>query len=176
MSQAKLIYYVAQSLDGYIADKNNGVAWLDKYDSAGEDYGYESFYVEVDSIIMGRKTFDQVLGFGDWPYPSKSSWIVTHKPILKTLPEVFGTDDPPEMIMEIIRKKGFNTTWLVGGGEVANLFLERGLITNYIISLMPELLGDGVSLLGNAQMRSDMKLKSSQIFQNGVIQLHYVKF
>ena len=72
----KIILYVAISLDGYIAKKDGSVDWLSSYD---EDYGYEKFLSTLDTIIMGRKTYQQVLSFGEWPYSGLKTYVFTHQ-------------------------------------------------------------------------------------------------
>jgi dihydrofolate reductase len=67
----EIIYYVAASLDGYIAMPDGGVDWLSPYNTANEDYGYSAFYGSVDALIEGSRTYEQVLGFGEWPHPGK---------------------------------------------------------------------------------------------------------
>lgn len=66
-----LIYYVATSLDGFIARPDGSVDWLDRFAEGGNDHGYNGFYQGIDGLLMGRGTYDIVRGFGDWPYPGK---------------------------------------------------------------------------------------------------------
>jgi hypothetical protein len=71
----QLVYYVAASLDGYIARPDGAVDWLESIEASGEDHGYEAFYQNIDGLLMGRATYDMVRGFGiDWPYPASPVW------------------------------------------------------------------------------------------------------
>lgn len=72
-----LIYYVAASLDGYIARPDGSVDWLQGYDGSGDDHGYDAFYASIDGLLMGRATYLQCLGFGAWPYPGKPTVVMT---------------------------------------------------------------------------------------------------
>ncbi|MGB3312692.1 MAG: hypothetical protein WBG32_02970 [Nodosilinea sp.] len=76
-----IVLYIATSLDGFIATPEGGIDWLAAIEIPEEDYGYEAFYSSIDAIVMGRRTYDQVLSFGDWPYPGKPSYIMTHQPL-----------------------------------------------------------------------------------------------
>ena len=75
---ARIVYYVAASLDGFIADSAGGVDWLP--DGGSDDYRYDDFYAGVQALAMGRSTYDQVRGFGEWPYPGKPAYVFTHSP------------------------------------------------------------------------------------------------
>ena len=87
--------YIAASVDGYIADANGGVTWLPSGDSNGNDYGYAAFYASVDALLMGRRTYDQVLTFGEWPYPGKPAYVFTRHPPAAAPPGVeFVSADP----------------------------------------------------------------------------------
>ena len=75
-----IILYIAVSVDGYIADADGGVGWLPSGDGGGDDYGYAGFYAGVDAIVMGRRTYEQVRGFGvAWPYPGKPAYVFTNR-------------------------------------------------------------------------------------------------
>ncbi len=75
-----LIYYVATSLDGFIARPDGSVDWLDRFAEGGNDHGYNGFYQGIDGLLMGRGTYDIVRGFGDWPYPGKPCQVLTRNP------------------------------------------------------------------------------------------------
>jgi len=73
----KVTYYLASNLDGYIAKKDGDISWLDEIVTLEEDTGYEEFYSTVDSIVMGRKTYEMISSFGAWPYENKPVWVWT---------------------------------------------------------------------------------------------------
>jgi dihydrofolate reductase len=164
----RLVYYVASSLDGYIADENGDVDWLPEPED-GDDFGYHEFYAGVDALLMGRRTYDQVKGWGEWPYPGKPCRVVTRRPL----------DDPPEGVEAItgtahdVREHfldaGFETTWLVGGAELAELFREEGMIDEWIVHIVPRTLGRGVPLFGGPE--DNLEIIGAQQRGRGLVEL-----
>ena len=172
---AELIYYVASSIDGFIADTEGGVDWLDSINSSGIDHGYNDFYSGIDSLIIGRGTYDQILEFGDWPYPDKPSWVMTAKHYESTNKDIILSEKSPQEVMKEITGKGFKRTWLVGGGKLAQSFHNAGLITEYFISIIPIILGGGIHLLAVPAHQTSLVLKETNRFDTGVVQVRYVK-
>ena len=170
---AELIYYVASSIDGFIADTEGGVDWLDSINSSGIDHGYNDFYSGIDSLIIGRGTYDQILEFGDWPYPDKPSWMMTAKHGESTFDDVIFSDKSPQKVVKEITNKGFKRTWLVGGSKLAQSFHNAGLITEYYISFIPVILGDGIPMLGSPAQQTSLVLKETRKFETGVVQVRY---
>ena len=171
----KLTYYVAASLDGYIAEKNGSVAWLDAFTTDGLDYGYFDFYNPVDALIMGRRTFDQILTFGKWPYPGKPCYVVTSKEIANELPEIISTNMAPLDLVNNLKSSGFKNAWLVGGAKLAGSFRSQGLIDEYIVTIMPVILGSGSVQLfdGDTGKHEAIQLVKEKSYANGVVQLCY---
>ena len=170
----ELIYYAASSLDGYIADIEGGVDWLQIAEVTVEDHGYGDFYKHVDSLIMGRTTYEQILGFGEWPYPDRPCWVMTSSEI--SVPEnsnIVLTRDTPADVLKEIRSRGYGRTWLVGGGKVAASFFKEGLITEFYITLIPILLVEGIPLLSGAMNKTSLDLLESRTFKSGILQLRY---
>lgn len=164
--------YIALSLDGYIADRDGGVGWLDNnVDAAEGDYGYADFYGSVGALAMGRTTYDQVLGFGDWPYPGKPTYVFTHDPPDGEHPDVEFVTDPARFVADATWGEG--DLWLVGGGKLIAAFRAAGLIDKYILTVLPVLLGDGLPLFPGAQPESSLRLTNVQQWPSGVVQLFY---
>jgi dihydrofolate reductase len=136
-----IVYYVAASLDGFIATPDGSVDWLSPFETADEDYGYSEFYSSVDSILMGSRTYKQVLGFGEWPYSGKPVWVFSRKQNLDKRPEVTVTSNEPIEVVSQLRGQKLNHTWLVGGGKLASTFRSCGLISEFIVSFIPIILG-----------------------------------
>ncbi|MFQ5598119.1 MAG: dihydrofolate reductase family protein [Nitrospiria bacterium] len=168
-----LTYYVASSLDGYIADKDGGVSWLDMVDLSKDDHGYKDFYEGLDSLIMGRITYEQVLSFGKWPYPDKPCWVMTSKDIATNHPEIRTTSNTPDEIMQMLRENGHQKIWLVGGGKLAKSFHDAGLISEYCISIVPIVLGEGIPLLSLKAKRTTLKRLKWTPYASGIMQLWY---
>lgn len=179
----EIVYYVAVSLDGYIATPDGGVEWLASFEAGSEDYGYEEFYAGIDAVLMGSRTYEQTLTFGEWAFGRTPCWVFSTRHGLPTRPGVRITSATPGEVVEEIAVAGISRAWLVGGGALAGSFRDAGLITRYIVSVMPVILGAGVPLLGltvpAAGMTVDsvpstrLTLVSSKAFTDGVVQLTY---
>jgi dihydrofolate reductase len=170
----RIVYYVAASADGFIATPDGGIDWLTPFQESGEDYGYHRFFASVDAVVLGRRTFDQALTFGEWPYAEKPAWVLTSREISDLPPLTKATADSPRRIAEDLATAGFERAWLVGGGEVAGAFQRAGLIDEFAISVMPLLLGEGVPLFGTGGgVASPLRLQDSIRYPDGVMQQVY---
>ena len=168
---ARIVYYVAASLDGFIADSAGGVGWLPGGDA--DDFGYAEFYAGVEAVVMGRRTYDQVLSFGDWPYPGKPAYVFTHSAPAAGPPEVrFVQASAPDFARDIA--EGYSgTMWLVGGGGLADQFRQAGLIDEYQVFVIPIVLGQGVPLFGGQGSPTLLELEAARPHADGVAQLRY---
>ncbi|SMB81735.1 hypothetical protein SAMN00120144_3012 [Hymenobacter roseosalivarius DSM 11622] len=103
----KAVFYIAASLDGFIASADGSIAWLPT-PAPGEDYGYADFIATVDTALLGRTTYEQVVGFGEWPYPTLTTYVFTHKPPAEAAhPSVrFVTSDPAEAVRQLRQESG----------------------------------------------------------------------
>ena len=167
----KIIYYVAASLDGYIADVSGGVDWLPQDES--NDYGYADFYSAVDALAMGRRTYDQVLSFGEWPYAGKPTYVFTHDAPANALPDVEFVSDDPAQFVRWIESSVAGTLWLVGGGNLAEQFRLAGLIDEYMVFVIPVILARGIPLFGGDATKTALRLEAVQTHDDGVVMLHY---
>ena len=168
---SRIRLYIATSLDGYIATPDGGVAWLEPYEAG--DYGYEDFLKSVGTLVMGRSTFDQVLGFGDWPYKGKRAIVMTSRPV-ETLPggvEVRNAN--AAAVADEAKSFGGGDVWLMGGGNVVRQFLDAGLIDEMELFVMPLLLGDGVRLFPGSPTQAGLMLEDTQTYPSGVVRLLY---
>lgn len=167
----QIVYFVAASLDGYIADAAGGVGWLPQGDT--EDYRYTDFYRTVGALAMGRRTYEQVLGFGEWPYPGKPAYVFTSNPPDATAPGVeFVCEDPADLVCRIAADCS-GTLWLVGGANLAEQFRRAGLIDEYRIFVIPVILGRGIPLFGGDAPPTSLRLETAQTYDDGVVMLHY---
>lgn len=171
----KVILYIAASLDGYIATHDEDLKFLESVEREGEDYGYGKFIKSVDAVIVGRKTYDKVLSMGfDFPHAEKESYIITRTP----RPDIgnirFYTGEVKELVLQLKSKPG-NNIFVDGGSEIVQLLMKDHLIDEYIISIIPVLLGDGIRLFKDGRSQEDLKLISSSTFESGLVQLHYAK-
>ncbi|HEX9756528.1 MAG TPA: dihydrofolate reductase family protein [Nitrospiria bacterium] len=172
---SEIIYYVATSLDGFIATPDGGVRWLSPFENTGEDYGYQRFYGSVDGLVMGSKTYEQVLAIGEWPYPHKPCWVFSKRSFKTQEPEVTIFSGEPCDFKEEIIKHGLLRVWLVGGGKLASSFRAERLITEYIISIIPIFLCGGISLFAPKGSLEKIKMVDPKFYPNGIVQLRYIK-
>lgn len=170
--------YIAQSLDGYIARENGELDWLDTYNSTipqGEDLGFHEFMDSIDILIMGRNTYEKVLSFGVWPYENKKVMVLSshHLNIPKSLEDtVSHSSETPHNLYKRLKDSGVQKIY-VDGANTIQRFLRAGLVDEFIITIIPTLLGSGISLFGKLDKDIQLELISSQGYDFGLCQLHY---
>jgi dihydrofolate reductase len=171
---AEFILYIAASLDGYIARLDGSIDWLPSPGEDGDDHSYTKFYNSIDALVMGSNTYQQVLTFGDWVYPGKVSYILTNQDLSTERTDIYFIRGGVEEVVENVNKKGYQRVWLVGGGKIASLFINRGLVDEYVITVIPTVLGEGIPLF---QSVPELKLDliSVQTYSSGLVELHYKK-
>lgn len=163
----KIILYVATSLDGFIARKNGSVDWLDKYENSGEDYGYKEFLNSIGTVILGNTTYKQFKA----PYPHKKCFVFSRKNTGKEDNIIYVNSDVEDFINGLSDEDG--NIWLVGGADITKEFLKHNLIAEFIITVIPIVLGKGISLFLEGCGEHQLKLLNSTSFDSGVIQSHY---
>lgn len=169
----KLILYIAMSIDGYIARNNDDIDWLNIVEKEGEDYGYAEFTESVDTVILGRKTYDKVASMGyPNPHPDKEMIIIsrTAQPAKGNISYYSG--DLSSLIKELKNKEGKNI-YCDGGAELVTALLKLELIDELIISVIPILLGDGIRLFKDGRPENTLKLIKSKGFEKGLVQVRY---
>lgn len=171
----KVILYVAASLDGFIADKDGGVGWLDKYGKYGQDHcGYTDFYKSIDALVFGKNTYNQVLTFGDWPYPDKMSYIFGDKDMSIDKENVQLVQDEIPTFLQKIEKQGVERLWLMGGAQLVDSFDKIDCIDEYIIFYMPEKLGAGIMLPEKMVQATNKKLIDEYTYpESGIVRKRY---
>jgi dihydrofolate reductase len=172
----KNIVFIAKSLDGYIAGKNGELDWLQAIPNPdGNDMGYSDLMAEIDAVVMGRTTYETVLGFGgEWPY-SKPVFVLSHA--LKEVPAaindkvtlLYGAENE---ILKKIHKLGYNNLY-IDGGRVVQGFLKANLIDELRITSMPILLGGGFPLFTELPNVLNFKHLKTVVFLDQVVQSHY---
>jgi dihydrofolate reductase len=148
MKKLKTILFIAVSKDGFIADKNGGVEWLDSYNNIeGEDCGYHAFYESIDGIIMGSRSYEQILGFGEWIWPGKPAFVFTTKSLKVERSEIVLVHEDVATFMNGLQSSGHHQNlWLLGGAELIKSFVDLSLIDECIITIIPAVLGEGIPL------------------------------
>ncbi len=168
-----VVLYIACTLDGYIATPDGGVDWLSQVEAEGEDYGYQVFFDSVDALVMGSRTYRQILDFGEWPYGDKPCWVMSRQPLPQAGSGIHLSQETIEELLVRLQAQGVKRLWLVGGAALVDSFERTGGIQQYIISLVPHLLGDGVPLFTAGRPPRDLKLIDSRSYPSGLVQLHY---
>jgi len=168
----KIIYYVAVSADGFIARPDGDVAWLDRPRTAG-DYGMAAFYRTIDTVIMGRKTYEVGLKLGQKSFAGKKNYVFSHtlRPSARARVEIVS-GDVGELAWKLRAEEG-QDVWLVGGAELAAAFLDAGQVDELIVHVIPTLIGEGVPLLEPRHRSMELKLLSIRTYRDGVVRFHY---
>jgi dihydrofolate reductase len=171
----KVVLFIAMSLDGYIATPEGDLSFLAMVEEKGQDYGYTDFIQTVDAVIVGRKTYDKVLSMGyDFPHHDKDVYIITRAARPSTGSVKFYIGNPEELVTQLKSQTGKNI-FVDGGAEIVNELLRANLIDEFYVSIIPVLLGDGISLFKNGRPETILKLIDVKHFEKGLVQLHYVR-
>jgi len=171
----KLSLFIATSLDGYIAKPNDDLSFLKLVEKDGEDYGYAKFSDTIDTLIVGRKTYDYVLreiGPAHYDNGQRDVYVITrtNRPTIGRT--TFYTGSLKELVHRLKSEKGKNI-YCDGGAEVINELLKHELIDEFIISVIPILLGNGTRLFQDGGPEQLLELKSVKTYDIGLTQLHY---
>src|SRR5205807_6025314 len=159
----EVIYYVASSLDGYIATADGGVDWLTRFHVSDEDHGAGKVHASIDALLLGSRTYEFALKLGQWPSPDKQSWVFTRRDLRILHPSITLTAQSPREVVELLASRGLRRAWLMGGGKLAASFHANQLISRYIISVFPVLLGSGIPLFASHSDRKSTRLNSSHL-------------
>lgn len=169
----KLILYISMSLDGYIATKENSLDFLSLVEQEGEDYGYNDFVKSVDAVIIGRKTYEKVIAMGyEYPHTDKDVYILTRTEKSSIGTFKFYNGELSQLVGSLKSQEGKNI-YCDGGAEIANELIKEDLVDEYIISVIPILLGDGIKLFKDGRPEQKLELISTKQFNKGLTQLHY---
>lgn len=173
----RVTVFIAASLDGFIARSNDSLDWLNEQSekAAGEEYGYDALMASVDYLVMGRRTFEVVSGFPDWPYEGKRLIVLSRT--LKKVPagfegrvELFGGSI--NELMARLQEESCEGIYIDGGRTVQS-FLNEGLVTDIIITRIPILIGEGKPLFGKLEQDIQLKLVDVKPYPSGFVRTHY---
>jgi dihydrofolate reductase len=174
----KIIVYIATSTDGYIARRNGSVDWLDRPEIKGS-YGMSEFYRSIDTVLWGRKTFDLAMGFkaaGNSGAESDSkvkNYIFSRRPPRKPVAGVEYVKEPIADFAKRLRSLAGKNIWMMGGAAIIASFLDEDAIDEFIIHVIPTLIGEGIPLIAPSQRNVPLRLISCRSFSDGVVRLHY---
>jgi dihydrofolate reductase len=165
--------FMGCSLDGFIARPDGALDWLDRVQQPGEDYGYAEFFSTVDTLVVGRSTYEVVLGFERWPWEGKRVVVLTHRPLTARHGERFMQGSPTE-VAEALTREGAQHAY-VDGGQVVSAFLAAGLLDALTVSIVPVLLGAGRPLFSLPARDVPLTLRAHRAYASGLVRLEYAR-
>jgi dihydrofolate reductase len=171
-------YYVASSIDGFIADVHDRIEWLMQFGFEEFDEHYQNFVSGIGALVMGATTYEFVLGEqGPWPYSDIPTWVVTHRalPVPEGADVTFFSGDIAQLDAELREAADDRDVWMVGGGALAAQFADRGLIDELHVTYVPVLVGSGKPLLPVADASRPLVLSSTKTFPSGAVE-HIYRF
>ena len=175
ISMRKLSLFIATSLDGYIAKPNDDLSFLKLVEKEGEDYGYADFTANIDTIILGRKTYDYVLkeiGSSHYDNGQREVYVITRTARPSVGRTIFYTGNLTELVEQLKSESGKNI-YCDGGAEIVNEFLKNDLIDEFVISIIPILVGNGTKLFQDNRPEQQLEFVRAKSFDTGLTQLHY---
>jgi len=165
--RSKIVLYIAMTIDGFIASKNLSVKWLDKYMGKKTDYGYKKFFRGIDAVVVGNTTQKQF----PTNYEGKPCFVFSRKET-GAKDNITYVKGSAKSFMKKYKPKG--NIWLLGGAEIINHFLKDNLVDEMRLTVMPEILGDGVRLFKEGNKGKMFKLVGKKSYGD-VVELHYKK-
>lgn len=171
----KISLFIAMSLDGYIAKPNDDLSFLKLVEKEGEDYGYAEFTSKIDTIIIGRRTYDYVvneIGASHYDNGKRDVYVITRTERPKLGRTTFYNGNLSELIERLKSESGKNI-YCDGGAEVINELLKYELIDEFIISVIPILLGKGTRLFIDGRPEQILEFIEAKTFETGLAQLYY---
>jgi dihydrofolate reductase len=169
----RVVYYAAMSLDGRISGPDHDLSFLKTL--TGKENDYEEFYADVDSLIMGARTWDFMVKHGSWPYAGKPTWIVTHAEHLDQIEGAEPVERFAGDLADLVRLicERLKLTWLVGGGDLAGQLLAADLLDELILTVAPALVGAGPALADGEFPLRRFTLTELERFGDDGVQLRY---
>jgi len=169
MDRPRVSAFLGASLDGFIAEADGGLGFLKPFEQ--EEHGYADFYASVDTLLMGRKTYETVLGFEAWPFADRRVVVLSRNARVPCFGERFLSGEP-EDVLETLATLGARHVY-ADGGEVVTRFLGAGCLDRLTISVVPVILGTGIRLFASSPGRHALRLESVRTLESGLVQLRY---
>lgn len=172
---ARILGYIATSLDGFIAAPDDGLDWLLKYDTpdfAGEHH-YSFFMKRIRTVVMGRATYDWIERHpSEWAYGEQRVIVVTSRPIDNPKGPL-ETHTGIEALIRELRALDDGDVWMLGGGKLQMAFIERSALDEIEIYVIPEIIGGGSPLFPPTGFQASPRLISAKDIGQGCVRLHY---
>ena len=173
----RIIAYMAMSLDGYIAREDGDTNWLAAVNNLHEDYDYEAFFKGIDTVLMGRKTYEKILSLGiEFPHKEKKCYVFSSTAKESDAYVEYYSQDPETLIKELKKQESEKHIMIDGGAELIYKLSQKKLVDELIISIAPIILGSGIKLFKDGSPEQRLELISSKQFSTGVVQLRYQAF
>jgi dihydrofolate reductase len=169
--EVQFAVFIAMSLDGFIARPDGGLDWLNPFHN--EEHGYEAFLATIDALVIGRGTYDTVLGFRTWPYGEKRVIVCTSRPARPDHGEEIWAGSP-RALAEQLNREGVQRVYLDGGALIRS-FLCEGLVDEMTINVVPLILGVGLPLFASKLPELPLRLRDAKSFPSGLAQLRYTR-
>jgi dihydrofolate reductase len=170
----KVIVHIATSADGYIAGPDGELDWLTSRPAPKGFYGIEEFVKSIDTKILGRKTYDLSLTLGaKFGTTDRDIIFSRHSPPAEIPPGVEFVQEPIGPFMRRLREQPGKDIWMMGGGDLIASFLDEQAIDEFVISIVPVFIGDGIPLIARRHRHVPLDLLSIDRFEDGLVQLHY---
>lgn len=173
----KVILFISMSFDGYIADKNGGVGWLEGHGGGEENIDtYSEFVKNVDTVVMGWNTYHQIvteLSPDEWVYGGLTAYVVTHREQVST-EKIRFTDMSPADLVRGLKKENGKDIWICGGADIVRQLVNKDMIDCYYITVISVILGSGVRLFENTERGVRLELLDTRSY-NGMTELIYVR-
>ncbi|MFS0872616.1 dihydrofolate reductase family protein [Paenibacillus xylanilyticus] len=158
----KVVLYIAMSLDGYIARRDGSVDWLFDVEGDGGDNGYAAFYQTIGTVVMGRSTYEEVLTLSeDFPYADRPTYVLSRSE-QPPAPHVQFTTEYVETLIPRLKQASDDDLWIVGGGLLVQAFLEKQLLDEIEVAIIPKILGEGIPLFPTGTVPSHLKMIGTQ--------------
>lgn len=175
----KVILYIATSLNGFIARPDGNLDWLTCTPPpvSGGDYGYTELLNKISTIIMGRKTYQEVLKLdANWHYSGFTTYIVSRQSEINIqTPDTFLLRDNLKETVQQLKYTSAKDIWLVGGGQLITTFINEDLLDTIILTIIPKIIHEGIPLFAPKPKETDWKLTDVQRFDTGLVNLTYNK-
>ena len=173
-TQRKVIVHIAASADGYIARADGDIEWLTSRPAPKGFYGMNAFMKTIDTLVMGRLTYEAGLRLGGAFDPKRPTLVFSRGSPPDDVPAgvefVNGAIGP---FVERLRERPGKDIWLMGGGDLIASFLDAQAIDEFVVSVVPVFIGDGIPLIARRPRHVPLELQSTERFDDGLVQLHY---
>ena len=179
MAPRRIIAYLSTSADGFIARPDGDVEWLNRRPRKF-DYGMRAFYRSIDTILVGRKTYDWALAYyarnrlkGSPFDAKKTNYVFSRRPPRRAAPGAEFVSQSARAFAKRLRATPGKNAWLMGGGQLIASFLDAGELDEFDLHVIPVLIGEGIPLIAPRHRDIDLRLLATKTYRDGVVRLRY---